>query len=83
MPRRPLPGLGLDQPGSDELRTMLDTVAGASPVARAISAWVNAPPSAVGGAHPEHVEDPPLVGGPQGCGRPGAATTRCGHMAEL
>ena len=39
-PRRPLPGSMSSRPSAVRSRTMFDTVAGASPVRRAISAWV-------------------------------------------
>ena len=43
-PRRPLPGSASTSRDAVSSRTMLETVAGARPVARASSAWVNADP---------------------------------------
>ena len=44
VPRRPLPGSVDTRPAAARSRTMLDTVAGASPVWRARSACVTCPP---------------------------------------
>ena len=41
-PRRPAPGVVSTSPAALSSRTMLETVAGASPVVRASSAWVYA-----------------------------------------
>ena len=78
-PRRPLPASVSTSPTPASSRTMLETVAGASPVTRASSAWVKPPsPSrstvgdaaAVGRYAAEHVEHPVLVGRAQRGGRP-------------
>ena len=66
VPRRPLPGSTSSRPPAASSRTMLDTVAGARPVCRAMSAWVT---GSAGPLRPEHVDDALQVGRAQRGGR--------------
>ena len=59
VPRRPLPGSTSSRPVAASSRTMLETVAGARPVWRAMSAWVTGVPGLLGA---QHVDDALQVG---------------------
>ena len=80
VPRRPLPITVSTIPAAVRSRTMLDTVAGASCVLRAMSAWVSGSCGRLLLEQPDH---PALVGGAQGRGRPGGAGADVGGVVTL